>query len=52
MWTRRKCSPMMCSPAARSGAGYGLDEVLAFDAAARRGALERAEAIARTTAWS
>lgn len=38
--------------AARTGAGYGLDEVLAFDAEARRGALERAEAIARTTAWS
>lgn len=40
------------SEAARAGDGYGLDEVLAYDAAARRGARERAEAIARTTAWS
>lgn len=40
------------SEAARIGDGYGLDEVLAYDAAARRGARERAEAIARTTAWS
>ena len=40
------------SEAAREGDGYGLDEVLAYDAAARRGARERAEAIARTTAWS